>query len=93
LYCRNKRVLVLFSSRNFGDVALVEVGATFTGSITHCFETGRPVSRGEQIGYFSPGGSLLLMFFKKDALLPNASLLAQTAAGYETKVQVGAPLV
>jgi len=92
LYCRNKRALILFSSQNFGDVALVEVGATFVGSIVHSFEIGETVMRAQQAGYFLPGGSLLLIFFKKGRLIADRSLLAQTAAGYETKVNVGTVL-
>jgi phosphatidylserine decarboxylase len=92
LYCRNKRAVVSFSSRNFGDVVFVEVGATFSGSIVHDFETGKPVKRGQQLGHFMPGGSLLLMFFKKDAFVPDGTIIAQTEAGFESRIQVGAPL-
>jgi phosphatidylserine decarboxylase len=92
LYCRNKRAVILFSSQNFGDAALIEVGATFVGSIVHCFKNGGAVRRGEQAAYFMPGGSLVMMFFKKDAFTPNESLLKQTASGYETTVKVGAAL-
>jgi len=106
LYCRNKRGLIMFSSQHFGDVAIVEVGATFVGSIVHSFdqasETGSttnqtdnpiegllPVHRGQQASYFLPGGSLVLVFFKKGAFIPNRTLLEQTSAGYETKICVG----
>lgn len=92
LYCRNKRALIQFSSKNFGDVTIVEVGATFVGSIVHCFKDGEPVSRGQQAGYFLPGGSLVLMFFKKGAFTPDETLIEQTIMGYETKVQLGEAL-
>ena len=89
LYCLNKRALISFSSQNFGDVAFVEVGATFVGSIVHSFEVGKPVERGQEAGYFLPGGSLILMFFKKNTFVPEEGLLKQTAAGYETRVKLG----
>jgi len=89
LYCRNKRALILFSSQNFGDVVLVEIGATFVGSIVHCFESNDEVYRGQQVSFFLPGGSLLLIFFKKDSFIPNEPLLKQTADGYETRVKIG----
>jgi len=89
LYCRNKRALVLFSSQNFGDVAMVEIGATFVGSIVHCFKDGEVVDRGQQASFFLPGGSLLLLYFKKDTFIPNESILKQTADGYETKIRIG----
>ena len=92
LYCRNKRALVNFQSKNFGDVAMVEVGATFVGSIVHCFDVGQQVSRGQQASFFLPGGSLVLIFFKKGAFVPHKELVAQTSAGYETMATIGYPL-
>ena len=89
LYCRNKRTVLHFDSEHFGEVVLVEVGATFVGSIIHCFENGETVSRGQQCSYFMPGGSLLLAFFKKGAFVPDESILAQSSLGYETKIEVG----
>ena len=92
LYCRNKRALINFSSRHFGDVAMVEVGATFVGSIVHCFDVGEQVSRGQQASFFLPGGSLVLFFFKPGAFMPDEALIEQTNAGYETKSLIGHPL-
>jgi len=92
LYCRNKRALINFKSRNFGDVALVEVGATFVGSIVHCFDIGQRVSRGQQASFFLPGGSLVLMFFKAGAFVPDEEFIFQTNAGYETRSAIGHPL-
>jgi len=89
LYCVNKRALVSFASQNFGDVAFVEVGATFVGSMVHSFEVGKSVERGQEAAYFLPGGSLIMFFFKKGTLVPNEELLEQTAKGYETKVDLG----
>jgi len=92
LYCRNKRALVKFKSSNFGDVALVEVGATFVGSIVHCFDVGQRVSRGQQASFFLPGGSLVLAFFKAGAFVPDEALISQTDEGYETKSAIGQPI-
>jgi phosphatidylserine decarboxylase len=92
LYCRNKRAIIKFASQNFGDVVLVEVGATFVGSIVHCFKNGEAVSRGQQASYFLPGGSLVLAFFKGGTLNPDELLVKQTTAGYETKMRIGSRL-
>jgi len=89
LYCRNKRALIQFSTENFGDVALVEVGATFVGSIVHCFDEGQKVKRGEVASYFKPGGSLVLMFLKKDTFMPSIDLVLRTIDGIETKTTIG----
>ena len=92
LYCRNKRAVITYESANFSDVALVEVGATFVGSIVHCFNNGDAMKRSQVASYFKPGGSLILMFLKKGCFLPDEKLVAHTANGYETKVLIGEPL-
>ena len=92
LYCRNKRALIKFSSQNFGEVVLVEVGATFVGSIVHCFTEGKPVKRGEVASYFKPGGSLVLAFFKRGAFVPQTDLVLRTIDGIETKISIGAAI-
>lgn len=89
LYCRNKRALIKFSTENFGDTVLVEVGATFVGSIVHCFTHGQQVNRGDVASYFKPGGSLVLMFLKKGAFTPNPDLITRTIDGIETKIPIG----
>lgn len=92
LYCRNKRAVIKFASQNFGDVVLVEVGATFVGSIVHCFEEGDTVTRGQVASYFKPGGSLVLMFIKKGHFEPDSNLITRTSEGYETKTPIAMPL-
>ncbi|MCL1842600.1 MAG: phosphatidylserine decarboxylase [Defluviitaleaceae bacterium] len=92
LYCRNKRALIQFSTENFGDVVLVEVGATFVGSIVHCFTEGQHVNRGEVASYFKPGGSLVLLFLKKGAFTPGRDLLIRSCDGIETKTSIGETL-
>ena len=89
LYCRNKRALIKFASENFGNVVLVEVGATFVGSIVHCFTDNQEVNRGEVASYFKPGGSLVLMFLKKNEFFPNSDIVARSIDGIETKISIG----
>ena len=89
LYCRNKRAMILFSSQNFKNVVIVEVGATFVGSIMHCFKEGDLTQRGQQASYFLPGGSLVLIFFQKGTFVPKEILVTQTKKNYETKISLG----
>jgi phosphatidylserine decarboxylase len=90
LYCQNKRVLVQMATRHFGGVAVVEVGATFVGSVVHRFLVGDNMKRGRQASYFLPGGSLVLVYFKQGTARLDADILARTAEGIETKLPVGA---
>ena len=84
LYCRNKRAVIQFSSKNFGDAVIVEVGATFVGSIVHCITKGDYVKRGQLAGYFLPGGSLVMIFLRQGAYVSKAKT--------ETRIRVGAAL-
>ena len=93
LYCRNKRALILFRSENFGRAAIVEVGATFVGGIEHCFAPGEPVRRGQQASVFMPGGSLVLVFFRQGAFAPGGAIIGRTAAGFESKIRAGEPII
>jgi phosphatidylserine decarboxylase len=92
LYCQNKRVRVIIKTKNFGEAVIMEVGATFVGSIVHRFLAGDNAKRGRQASYFLPGGSLVLVYFKKDAVKLNEELLERTEKGIETKTPVGAAL-
>jgi len=89
LYCRNKRVRVQVATQNFGHVTLMEVGATFVGSIVHRFLVGDKARRGRQASYFLPGGSLVLAFFEKGKVMLDEGILRRTAQNIETRVQIG----
>ena len=90
LYCRNKRVRVQLATRHFGEVVLVEVGATFVGSIVHRFLVGDNMKRGRQASYFLPGGSLVLVYFKKGRVSFDAGIVQRTSEQVETRVKIGA---
>lgn len=89
LYCRNKRRVVEIKTEQFGTVLLVEVGATMIGSIINPFAEGSAVKRGEDGGYFAPGGSMLLGIFEKGSIRVDEDLLCQTQAGRECIVHLG----
>lgn len=89
LYCQNKRRAVQVKTDQFGSVLLVEVGATMIGSILNPFSEGSAVKRGEDGGYFAPGGSMILGLFEKDAIQADEDLLCQTQAGRECIVHLG----
>jgi len=92
LYCHNKRALIRKSCENFGEVVLVEVGATFVGSIVHCFKDGEDVRRGDEAAFFLPGGSLLLAFFRAGSFAPSPEIITRTQSGIETRINLGEPI-
>ena len=92
LYCANKREVLKFSSVNFGDCALVLVGATFVGSIAHTHKIGDLSRRGDCMSYFLPGGSLIICFFKKNILKFSDALIRESNLGYEYATEIGGVL-
>lgn len=89
ILCENKRELTVFHSENFGDIVLVEVGATCVGSIIQTYTPEQPVVKGFEKGYFKFGGSTVLVFIKPGYLRIDRDLLFNTAQGLETKIYMG----
>ncbi|MBB6632243.1 phosphatidylserine decarboxylase [Clostridium algidicarnis] len=89
LYCQNKREWSLLKSENFGDVILVEVGATCVGTIVQTYNPNHVVKKGDEKGYFKFGGSTTIMFIKPNTVKIDEDILRETSLGYETKVVMG----
>jgi phosphatidylserine decarboxylase len=89
LYCENKRELTVFQSDNFGEMLLIEVGATCVGSIVQTYSPERRVQKGSEKGFFKFGGSTTIMILKKDALRIDDDILSNTAKGLEITIRMG----
>lgn len=89
LYCQNKREWSIFKSENFDDIIHIEVGATCVGTIVQSYEVNKPVSKGDEKGYFKFGGSTTILLFKKETVLIDEDILKQSSLGFECKVLMG----
>lgn len=89
LYCRNKREITMFNSENFGDICLIEVGATCVGSIIQTYNPFVRVNKGDEKGYFKFGGSTVMMLLEKDKVIIDEDLINNTVNGLETTVKLG----
>jgi phosphatidylserine decarboxylase len=58
------------------------------GSINDTY-TAKTVAKMDEKGYFTFGGSTLVLLFEKDRVAWSDDLLRHSAAGYETLIQVG----
>ncbi|GFY89169.1 phosphatidylserine decarboxylase 2 [Actinidia rufa] len=75
VFTENKRAVAIISTRDFGKVAFVAIGATMVGSITFTKKKGDHIQKGDeafyldslslQFGYFSFGGSTVICVFEK----------------------------
>jgi len=88
IFCLNKREYTILSNPLFGDIVIVEVGATMVGSIEQTFKTNY-VNKGDEKGYFKFGGSTVVLLFEKNKIQIDEDLMVNTGKGYETTVKMG----
>lgn len=88
-YSENYRMLSLFKSDHFGELAIVEVGAFTVGSIRQCYVPGLRVTKGSHKGYFELGGSTVVLLFEKGAIHLDLDLCENTEKNLETYVRFG----
>ena len=81
--------LTLIESPAFGTVAMLEVGATNVGSILQSFTAGRPVTKGEEKGFFAFGGSCVITLFARGRIRFDDDIVAQSAQCRETYARMG----
>lgn len=89
IFWENKRKLTLLETKDLGQIAYFEVGATNVGSIHETYTPHVPAAKGDEKGYFSFGGSSLLVFLKPGAIRLSQDLIDATNAGYELKCLMG----
>uniref|UniRef100_A0A1D1YH95 Phosphatidylserine decarboxylase proenzyme 2 n=1 Tax=Anthurium amnicola TaxID=1678845 RepID=A0A1D1YH95_9ARAE len=92
VFTENKRVVSIISTKDFGKVAFVAIGATMVGSITLAKKEGDFIQKGDEFGYFSFGGSTVICVFEKDAIEIDDDLLSNSERSLETLVCVGMKL-
>jgi phosphatidylserine decarboxylase len=88
----NKRSITLIESEHFGTVAYIEIGATNVGSIHQTFKPHSNVFKGDEKGYFSFGGSCVVILFQKGKVELDHDLCENTLKGFETKCLMGQSL-
>jgi phosphatidylserine decarboxylase len=64
----NKRALSIIRSPEFGEVLMLEIGATNVGSIEYTYLPGQPVQKGAEKGFFKFGGSSMITLFEPGKL-------------------------
>lgn len=85
---QNKRVVTMLRSTEFGQVAIVEIGATMVGGIVQTYTTGA-VPKGGEKGYFKFGGSCVITLFERGRVKFAADVVRNTAVRLETYARIG----
>lgn len=88
IFWLNKREYGVIQTPLFGNVVMVEVGATMVGSMIQTY-SGTTVKKGQEKGYFKFGGSTVVLLFEKDQIKIDADLLTNTANSLETTIKMG----
>lgn len=92
VFTENKRTVSIISTKEFGKVAFVAIGATMVGSISFTKKEGDHVKKGDEFGYFSFGGSTVICVFEKGTIKIDDDLLDNSSRHLETLVSVGMKL-
>ncbi len=88
----NKRVITPLLTKTFGTIQFIEVGATAVGSIHQTFTPGEHYSKGDEKGYFSFGGSCIILLFEPFRIEFDQDLMEASHRRLETKALFGQSL-
>ena len=89
IFWENKRYLCMIDSESYGTVAQFIVAATCVGSATFTYSRNQLVKKGEELGYFSFGGSSVVTLFEQHRLRISDDLREYTEANIETYARMG----
>lgn len=92
IFAENKRMLSKIYTERFGTVLCVEIGASAVGTIHQTFSSEAEVKKGDEKGYFSFGGSCIVLLFEKGKIVFDSDLLENSALGLETLGKYGSSL-
>jgi phosphatidylserine decarboxylase len=92
IFVQNKRCITSLKSDLFGEVLFIEIGATNVGSIHQTYDPAKPYPKGAEKGFFSFGGSSLILLFEPGRILIDQDLLAASKEGLEIRCLMGQSL-
>lgn len=88
----NKRMITQLHTERFGLVLYIEVGATYVGSIHQTYRPHHYQAKGSEKGYFSFGGSCLILLFEPNRIIFDSDLIDVSARKMEMKGLLGQSL-
>ncbi len=88
----NKRMITPLHTKNLGTVLYIEVGATYVGTIHQTFIPQKSYEKGDEKGYFSFGGSCIILLFEPSRIEFDQDLLEVSHRKMETRGLLGQPL-
>ncbi|APD06300.1 phosphatidylserine decarboxylase [Flavobacteriaceae bacterium UJ101] len=89
IFCENKRKYTILSTKGLDDILICPIGATMVGSISDTYIPNSPIKKGDEMGYFSFGGSTIVLLVNKKKLMIADDILTNTQQGLETSIKMG----
>ena len=89
ILAKNKRCLTRLQTKQFGEVLLLEIGATCVGGICQTFIQNTEVQKGSEKGYFKFGGSSTMTIFEPGRVQFDEDLLHHSQRHRELYARVG----
>ena len=88
----NKRMLTQHQTQDFGTILYIEIGATYVGSIEQTYQPDQPCAKGGEKGYFSFGGSCLILLFEPNRIVFDQDLVEFSEKKMEVRGLLGQSL-
>jgi phosphatidylserine decarboxylase len=85
----NERQLIELTTKDCGTICLVAVGAMCVGKITSTFQPKTWHQKGDEAGYFSFGGSTVILLFEKEKISLNDKIIEQQQNGKLSIIKMG----
>jgi phosphatidylserine decarboxylase len=89
VFCENKREYCILNSKDKGEIIIAPVGATMVGSIIETYTPNQQIKKGDEMGYFTFGGSTIVLLLDKDKVTIDSDILDNTKKHIETFVKMG----
>jgi phosphatidylserine decarboxylase len=92
VFQENRREYCVLSTKNFGEVIQIEVGALLVGKIHQHMPRGGRFYRGQEKGYFEFGGSTIIVILKPSVVRVDEDIREYSSRGVETLVRYGSAI-
>ncbi len=92
VFTENLRTVTMLRLKHAEQCAFIAVGAFGVASIHNFLEPMDAFNRGDQAGYFTFGGSTIIMILPPGVVQYDADIVKNSAAGIETLVKVNSPI-
>jgi len=89
---QNKRYITSLKTKDTGTILFIEVGATNVGTVHQTYSPGTLHRKGEEKGYFSFGGSCIIMLFEPGVIAFDTDLLQASKNKMEVRGLMGQSL-